>query len=432
MRKSKLDNIIASVPSLRKKLTATISGLLRFRSENPPVVDYDVQLFIKDELEKAGLRVKIHRPSDRAVALTSSFGSGGRPGLIFYCHADVVPAGDPKRWRYPAYSGRILKDRVYGRGASDMKAGLAAELFAFKLLYENEVEPPGRLEFVSVLDEENWHKTPTGYGTADWLLGIGKLTGKSCVMGEPGGVSRICVGERGDYWIRLRSSGKPRHGSTPIYDENPCVKLFKCIDEIRDAVKHRVRPPSQISRLIERSSALLREDLANAGVNIDDSNRNMLQHYSMNVGVVSGGTMINVVPEHCEAEIAFCIPLGANRQQLHMKVKSILRSPEYNSITLNYLAESEVAGPSYTSPKTHLVKALDQATSRVLGQPARLYVTQGTSDANVFRSHGVATCFYGPGTFEAAHAYNESVSIRDTLTALKVYLRLVGNFFGVS
>lgn len=430
--KAKLDSIIVTVPDLEKELAATISELLQFRSENPPVEDYDVQLFLKDELEKVGLKVRLHHPGDRAVALTSRFGDSERPGLIFYGHADVVPAGDRKGWTHPPHSGKIVNGRVCGRGAADMKAALAAELFAFRLLYKNEVKLPGQLEFVSVLDEESWHRTPIGYGTSDWLLGTGKLTGKSCVMGEPGGVSKICVGERGDYWIKLRASAKPRHGSTPVYDENPCVKLFKCIHEIREATKEKARPPKEIEHLVKPSSVILREDLGNSGISGDKTAEDLLTHYSLNVGVVSGGTMINVVPEHCEVEVAFCIPLGATRQQLDRKIRRILRSSQFSDITLEYLGESDAAGPSYTSPKSRLVKTLSEATNQILGSPASLFITPGTSDANVFRSHGVDTCFYGPGTFEGAHAYNESVSIRATLTALRVYLRLVGDFFGVS
>jgi len=415
----------------RKELASTISKLLQFKSENPPIEDYDVQLYLKQELEKVGLRAKLHKPCDKAVALTSFFG-GDDPGLIFYGHADVVPAGDRKNWRYPPYCGRILDGRIFGRGASDMKAALAAELFAFKLLFESEVELPGRLEFVSVLDEENWHRTPLGYGTADWLLRTGELTGKSCVMGEPGGIPRICIGERGDYWVRIRSRGRPRHGSAPVYEDNPCVKLFKCIDQIHESIKERVPTPEEIRPLIKPSSIFLRDAFNTLGIDNYENAKDLLTRYSMNVGRVNGGTMINIVPEGCEVDVAFCIPLGGSRRDLDRKIKEILSEPRYRNIELVYLGESDAAGPSYTSPKSHLVECLANSASQVLGRPVPAYLTQGTSDANVFRSHGVDTCFYGPGAIEDAHGYNESVSIRDSLTALEVYLRLVTNFFGIN
>jgi succinyl-diaminopimelate desuccinylase len=428
--KTKLDYCRSAVLSRRRELSSLISKLIRFESENPPVEDYEIQLFIREELEKVGLKVKLHYPGDKAVALTSSFG-GNEPGLIFYGHSDVVPAGDRKRWRYPPYSGKISNGRIFGRGASDMKAALGAELLAFRLLFESEVELPGRLEFVSVLDEENWHRTPAGNGTSGWLLSKGELIGKSCVMGEPGGTSVICIGERGDYWIKLRSTGKPRHGSAPVYDENPCVKLLKCLDEIHECIKEKVRPPKEVGNLIKPSAMFLRNAFSSSGIDDFETARDLLTHYSMNVGRVSGGTMINIVPEDCEAEVAFCIPLGGARIGLDEEVRRILKEPQYSNVSLEYIGESEVTGPSYTSQKSHLVKSLKRSASEVVGNPVPLYLTQGTSDANVFRSFGVDTCFYGPGTFEGAHGYDESVSIRDSITALKVYLTLVGDFFGI-
>jgi len=413
----------------RKELASMISKLVQFESENPPVADYEVQLFIKEELERVGLRAKLYKPDDKAVALTSSFGDD-KPGLILYGHADVVPAGERKGWRYPPYSGRISNGRVFGRGASDMKGALAAELIAFRSIYEAEVELPGRLEFVSVLDEENWHETPIGYGTSDWLLRTGRSTGKSCVMGEPGGISSICIGERGDFWVRLRSVAKPRHGSAPVYDENPCVKLFNCLDEIHQSIKGKANAPREVRGLIKPSSMFLQDAFGDAGIDYE-AGRDLLTHYSMNVGVVRGGTMINIVPEKCEVEVAFCIPLGATRHALHERIQRILRSPRYAGIAVKYLGESDAAGPSHTSPKSHLVKSLIRSTKDVFGDRAPLFVTQGTSDANVFRSHDVDTCFYGPGTYEGTHGYNESVSIRDSMSALKVYLKLVSNFFGI-
>jgi succinyl-diaminopimelate desuccinylase len=225
--------------------------------------------------------------------------------------------------------------------------------------------------------------------------------------------------------------GKPRHGSAPVYDENPCIRLFKCLDEIHESVKQKVTPPEEVKHLIEPSSAFLRDAFRTSGIDDHEAARTLLTHFSMNVGSVTGGTMINIVPEDCEAEVAFCIPLGATRRELDRKIKRILRQPQYRNVDLEYIAESDVAGPSYTSADSHLVKSLTHSASQVLGNPAPLYLTQGTSDANVFRSHGVDTCFYGPGTYEGAHGFNESVSIQDSLTALKVYLTLVGTFFGI-
>jgi succinyl-diaminopimelate desuccinylase len=432
LQESRFDELIEGVDKLQRQVSRTLSELVQFNTENPPVESYEVQNYVRQELQRVGLKTEFHNPGDNAVALTSSSGEDVSRGLIFYGHADVVSAGNVTSWKYPPYSGKIVDGRVHGRGSADMKAGLAAAIYAYKLLYESEIELPGILEFISVLDEENWHPTPMGWNTYDWLLSTGKLRGRACVMGEPSGISKVCIGERGDYWIRLRSNAKPSHGSMPVYKENACVKLFKCIEDLSGLTNEKVVIPKEIKSIVKTSSVLLRDDLKNVKVvGIGEEIEKVLEHYSMNVGVVSGGTMINILPERCEAEIAFCIPLGSSGNELDRKIRGLLRKEEYANIDLEYLGESQ-SDPSYTPPKSRLAKSVRRAATNILGYEPPLYVTQGTSDGNVFRKHGIDTCFYGPGSFGGIHCYNESVSIKDTLMVLRTYLRIVENYFGLS
>jgi succinyl-diaminopimelate desuccinylase len=405
---------------MRGRVAKSLSELVRFKTENP-VSNYDIQLYLREELQNSGVRVELHNPGNKAVALTSYFGSGRR-GLILYGHVDVVPAGDMGKWHYPPFSGRRVGDRIYGRGAADMKAGVTALLHAYKLLYENEIELGGKLEFVSVLDEENWHKTPIGKGTSDWLLATHRLTGEACVMGEPSGTSNICIGERGDLWIKLTSRGTPGHGSSPVYKENACVKLFKCIGEINQSTGNRIKPPNEIRSIVNRSYEVIGQSAK------------LLEHYSMNVGVVRGGPMINIIPEICEAEIAFCIPHGSTWQKLDGNIRKILKKPKYKGITLHpAFPEEPQTNPTYTSPKSKITEALRSAAKTIQGSQPRLFISESTSDANIFRRHGVDTCVYGPNAIqpEFIHGYNESASIRDTILALKVYLLTAANYLGI-
>jgi len=422
MTQARIERLLANASSMQKQIAKSLSDLVRFKTENP-VNNCDIQLYLKEALQNSGLRVQLHNPGSKALALTSSFGSG-RKGLILYGHADVVPAGDLRKWRYPPFSGKRIRDRIYGRGAADMKAGVAALLHTYKLLYESEIELEGKLEFVSVLDEENWQKTPIGKGTSDWLLATRRLTGKACVMGEPTGTSNICIGERGDLWIKLTSRGTPGHGSDPVYEQNACVKLFKCIDEINESNRNGITPPKEIRSLVDGSYKVIGQS----------KKTKLLEHYSMNVGVVSGGPMINMIPEICKAEIAFCIPHGSTWQKLDGNIRKILNKPNYKNITLHPAFPGEPqTNPTYTSPKSKITEALQSAVKTIQGGQPILFVSESTSDANVFRVRGVETCVYGPNAIqpELIHGYNEAASIRETMLALKVYLVMVANYLGV-
>jgi succinyl-diaminopimelate desuccinylase len=426
-----LQKVIRSVANLEGPLAKTISELIQFPSENPPVADHEIQSYLADSLRQAGLRVQLHRPRDQTVALTSSYGAHDSGGLVLYGHADVVPAGDRRGWKYPPYSGKIANGRVYGRGAGDMKAGLAAELYAFKLLAENEIQLFGSLKFVSVLDEEDWHKTATGWGTSDWLLKTGKLTGRACIMGEPTSLSAICVGEKGPFWARLTAVGQPGHGSMPVFEENACIRLFRCLDEIQSALNKDVRTPPVLRTVIKDSYAVLRGELARAGRETAGTGFDrILERYSMNLGVVTGGTMTNVIPEKCEAQLAFLVPPGGTSQRLKVKIEQILRKPKHRGITLEVPGETW-REPTYTSPRSKVVTAVSDAARKILRRRLPLSVVPGDSDANVFRRHGIDTCHFGPGTLENIHGFNESVSVRDTLRTVRVYVQAVAGYFGV-
>ncbi len=430
-----LDKALNELKRSEGDIVTLVSKLIQFRSENPPLEDCDVQFFIRDFLKEAGLHVVLHDPGNRAWALTSVFGQKSGGGFIFYGHADVVPAGDPTKWRYPPFSGVVVDGRIHGRGSSDMKAGLAAELFVYRLLYQCEVDLNGPLEFVCVLDEENWQPTPAGWSTSHWLLATGRLRGKACVMGEQTGVHKICVGERGDYWVSLRVTSAPRHGSAPIYDENPCVKLFRLVEDIRQrTAAMRAAPPEEIRRVIQDSPRHIVDDLGEAASGLSQAQiLDMLLAPTLNLGVIRGGTMVNIVPDGCEAQIAFCVPIGMSRKALHDLVTSVVGGTA--GVTMELLGEplpddenDSQSGPSYTSPNTGIAQTLRATAAQVIGVAPDFYVTLATSDANVFRAHGVQTCLYGPGRFPTTHGYNEWVSVDAVKTMAQIYLRAAANY----
>jgi succinyl-diaminopimelate desuccinylase len=437
--RSKFQSVLDEAIASTETVTKMVGDLIHFPTENPPVRDYEIQKYLRDFLRSSGLKVDLHNPgTTNAVALTSYYGEdnskNGGNTLILYGHADVVPAGEKDRWKFPPFGGKRVGDRIYGRGASDMKAGLAAAVLSLKMLSGHDVKIPGKVELISVLDEENWHPTPVGWNTSDWLIQTGKLIGKACIMGEPTSISKICVGERGDYWVKLKVRAEPRHGSTPIYEENACVALFEILDKIHDTIENAaVNPLKEARTLINKSASQIAQELNKVkSEKLKKEVSEILKKYSMNVGVVSGGTMINSVPENCEALIAFCVPLGGTKEELHSKITKVLKSKKCHGVELELeLQNQSQSNPSFTSPDSKLVRTLSDAARSTIGMAPSVYVTQGTSDANVFRKHGIDTCSYGPGTWNRIHGYDESVSIKDTISTLVVYLKTIANYFHI-
>ena len=406
----------------REELVALLRRLISLEGGDQAGSLVGVQTFLKDYLEGVGLSVETHSV-EGVSAITSSIGGNRRDGLILYSHCDVVPPGGSARWLYPPFEGRVVGGRVYGRGSADMLGGLAAEVFALSALVGFEAEFSRGVSFVSVPDEEDWRRTPTGWGFSDWLLRTGKLTGGACIMGEPSGIGGVCVGERGDYWVTLRVRGDAGHGSLAVYGDNVFVRLFRALDELHRAVcSHVALPPPEVAPLLEDSYPVLAVEL---GVPVAELRaKRMLESPSMNVGRVRGGVMVNVLPDECEAEVAFCVPIGMTWRELHNRVLSTLRSNGHPEVEPS-VVEGSQSDPSYTPPQSRIVGALSEAVKETLGDCPKAYVTQATSDANVFRAHGIPTCLYGPGHMGVAHCFNEHVDIEDIVRAAQVYVRTI-------
>lgn len=429
--------IISELKSSAKETTKLVSQLIQFNTENPPVNDNSVQYFIKEKLEEYGAKVTIHNLDHEAVPLTSSLGRMASDNFILYGHADVVPAGDLKRWKYPPFSGKIMGDKIYGRGAADMKGGLAAEMVVYALLAQNGAEDQlsEGISFVSVLDEENWLSTPTGLSTSEWLLDTGKLKGRACLMGEPSSVDKIMIAERGDYWAKLTCTAEPRHGSLAVYEENPNIIMFNVLNDIYKEVKNtRVDAPDEINEILTGSYNLIAKDLAEV---VSEKTLKELKTImntnipSMNVGTMRGGSMINIVPDRCEAELAFEVPIGMKVEELHKLVSGVVARYKESNVILNTpditagTLGSPQDDPSYTSPSSPLVKAIQRSGRMVLHKEMPAFALQGGSDATLYRKKGIDTVHYGPASSRIAHSYDEWVSAKDVVRSAEVMLNTI-------
>jgi succinyl-diaminopimelate desuccinylase len=425
--------IVSDLKKSEKDIGNLLSQLIKFKTENPPVDNNEIQRFIKERLEEYGAQAQIHHLNHKAVPLTSSLGKMDNNNFILYGHADVVPAGDLRKWKYDPFSGKIIGNRIYGRGAVDMKGGLAAAIAAFGLLthYDAESQLAMGVSFVSVLDEENWFPTDKGYGTSKWLLETGKLKGNACIMGEPTALYKIIIGERGDYWIKLTCISKPRHGSFPVFEKNPNIVISNVLNEIYSNVKEiKVTLPSEIKDILLNSYDYMGRDLAKIeakelreDLKIDELKK-MLYTPSMNVGTLNGGTMINIVPDRSESMVAFTVPIGMKRNELHNLISGIVAKYKERGVSVEP-TDNDETDPTFTLPTSNLVTAAQKAVKSVLHNESFLVIFPGTSDGNVFRSHGIDTCFAGPGNSFLAHTYNECVSIKDIVRAAEIYVNSV-------
>jgi len=396
------------------------SKLIQAGGENPPGDVAKVVKVVENFLDEYGISYKRYEPAKGHANILATVGKG-KPKIILCGHIDVVPAGDRSQWKFPPYSGKIEDDKIYGRGASDMKGGIASMLMAGAALASVEKEFDGTAVFAAVCDEED-----NGPAGAHWLLKNHKLDGDICLITEPTGYMHsqysVIGGERGALWVRLIAKGKPAHGSTPAFGKNAILVLMKVLKKLDMLEAMPVRTPKDAKTLVHYGKLDLAETAKGMGIRPKELTRTM-DHYTVNVGIIKGGTKTNVVPERCEAEIDIRIPAGGHPDAVEEFFKLITQEDFEYQVTNRTLA-------SYTPANEPLIKILQKHGKTTLGyKPPAIYMA-ATSDAHSFRENlGIPTVSFGPGYGEVNHAYNEFVDTKDVVNATKIYAHTMLDYF---
>lgn len=209
-------------PSTAYSPVEILQKLIRFDTSNPPGNEGECVAFISQLLTQAGIETRVVARSDTRPNLIARIaGQGNAPPILLYGHVDVVPA-DSQRWQQPPFSGVLTERYVWGRGALDMKGGVAMMLSAMLRAKAELVQLPGDVVLAIVCDEE----TLGDYGAGFLVETHPELfSGIRYALGEFGGFS-LSVGKRRFYpiqvaekqicWLRVRFSGPGGHGSMPV------------------------------------------------------------------------------------------------------------------------------------------------------------------------------------------------------------------------
>ena len=227
----------------------------------------------------------------------------------------------------------------------------------------------------------------------------------------------ICVGWSGS-GVRWSGNGKPAHGSTPALGKNAIERLTQFLPRLKALETGTVKTPKDAEVLIKNGKKELRRVAQKNGVPVNSLTRT-LTHYTVNLGVITGGTKTNVVPEKCEAEIDIRVPAGGHPDGVKEFVRSMLTEElEYRVINRNM--------PSYTPADQPLIKAVQKSVKQVFGYTPEATDMAATSDAHHFREIlGIPTASFGPGYGELAHAYDEFVYLEDVRNAAKAYVYIL-------
>jgi succinyl-diaminopimelate desuccinylase len=420
-----LGALFARIEDRRDALVELTRELVQIPTVNPPGNAYEAcARHLGDRLAAAGFETTYVR-AEGAIGDSDRFprinliarreGRGPGPCVHFNGHIDVVEPGDG--WSLNPFAGAVRGGRLYGRGACDMKGGIAAAVVALESILEAGIEFAGALELSATADEESG-----GYGGVAYLAGQGWFSAPRVdhvIIPEPLGVDRICIGHRGVWWAEIETLGKTGHGSMPF--------LGVC------AIRH-------MAAFLNRIERQLLPKLAGRQTAMPVVPREARQP-TLNLSAIHGGPVEGqaglpspLVADRCRLVIDRRFLIEEPLADVKAEVVAILEQLRHDRPGFGYRIKDVMeVEPTLTRRDAPVVRAVAAAIEQVLGRAPDLVVSPGTYDQkHIHRIGGLQDCIaYGPGILELAHQPDEYVVIDDLVNAAKVMAAATLGLLGV-
>jgi len=392
-------NILEAVDRFFGDEVQFLRRLIQIPSENPPGMYEEVASFIDSFARQQGLKSRImETPPDvcrlegveggkRLNEMTMA-GERSKPKVLLLAHLDTVPAGDKSTWVHEPFGGEIAEGKIYGRGACDCKGRIAAYLFAQLALTRTLDEIPGKVMMAATADEEIGGKTGARY-----LLERGDLTADFCI-GE-GYTREVFNGFKGLLWVRMSVQGKSAHGATPHLGVSAIEPLQDFLLGIRE-FQGRLHSDS-----------------------------------TLNIGLVRGGTKINMVPDSATVEIDMRLGEGDEVEkaldELQLLAERTQRRHANAAVKLEVLNRSDPISIASDHPLVTIVRSnVQEVTGSDI--PVRLWFAH--SDTAHFLKKGIPSVNYGVGRAGIAHMPDEHIYLDDLKVATKAVAMSVLKLLG--
>lgn len=410
------DRFRTEIAARRDDLIALTQDLIRIPTLNPPGAHYgDICDYLARRLEASGFAITLVRAegapgdSDRYPRWNIvARRDGARAGdcVHFNSHTDVVAVGNG--WTTDPFGGELKDGRIYGRGACDMKGGLAASIVAAEAFIATCPDFAGAIEISGTADEESG-----GYGGVAHLAGLGWFAParvQHVIIPEPLHKDRVCLGHRGGWWAEIETMGEIAHGSMPFLGD--CA--VRHMGAVLDAFEDRLYPA-----LAQRRTDM---PVVPAGARVS----------TMNINAIHGGQPeqddptalpAHCVPDSCRITIDRRFLIEERIEDVQSEVVALLDDLKANRPRFDYrIRELNRVLPSMTDKDAPVARSVAAAVQEVLGRPAEWVVSPGSYDQkHIDRIGQLRNCIaYGPGLLELAHKPDEYVGVDDMIDSAVV------------
>ena len=360
--------------------------LVAFETINPPGNERPCAEHLGGLLEDGGFFVSYHDFADTRTSLVARIGgaSDTKP-LCFTGHIDVVPLGAAP-WSVDPFAGEIADGKLYGRGTTDMKSGVAAFVVAGLNLAKDFAKGPGVVLVITAGEE-------TGCEGAYHLAGLGDVLGEAgaIVVAEPTS-NQPWIGHKGALWLKARTTGVTAHGSMPEQGDNAVYKAARAIGQLED-------------------------------FDFNIARHQVLGKPTLNVGSVHGGLNINSVPDLAE--------VGIDIRTILDQDHAILRSQLTGYLGEDVELESVVdVGGVLTDPADEWMQEVHEIMTEILDGPPESRTAPYFTDASALTPAygGPPTVILGPGEAVMAHQTDEYCLVNKIGEARDAYIEIASRW----
>lgn len=409
--------LFAEITNRRDDLIALTQDLIRIPTLNPPGECYrEICDYLDARLSKSGFKTEMIRAFD-TPGDSSEFPrwnlvarhEGDRNGdcVHFNSHHDVVEVGNG--WTFDPFAATLSEGKIYGRGACDMKGGLATSIVAAEAFIAVHPNYAGAIEISATADEESG-----GFGGVAYLAEQGYFSPEKVqhvIIPEPLNKDRICLGHRGVWWAEIETKGRIAHGSMPF--------LGDC------AVRHMGAVIAEMEASLFPLLASKRTDMP---VVPDGAKQSTL-----NINSIHGGEPVQpegftglpsaCVPDRCKMVIDRRFLLEEKLPEVRAEMIGLLEHLKVSRPDFDYeIRDMHTVIPTMTERDAPIVQTVSRAVSQVLGKGPEYVVSPGTYDQkHIDRIGRLKNCIaYGPGILDLAHQPDEWVGVDDMIDSAMV------------
>ncbi|MFQ6125702.1 MAG: M20 family metallopeptidase [Candidatus Heimdallarchaeota archaeon] len=376
------------------------SDLISFRTESEKGTDFErATNYLSRIFEKLDFEVKTLGSDKRPTLVGTKKTAQTGTNIFLNGHYDVVPAGDLAAWDNDPFTPVFENGRLYGRGAADMKGGLAVICEVARILNSEDALFQGNLFVTVTPDEEIGSKNGAALLMKSQIL----PRGKDCygLMPECSGLDTIWHASKGTLWYEVRIWGKQAHSTLPSEGVNAFEKMCELVNT----------KLSPLRVIVEKRKSKLDGEFPDSPYAV------------MNVGGYShGATSINTIPGSAIFSIDRRLIPEERVSEAREEIENALEGYAIESGTP---VEAELllkAGPCFVDEQTQLCQVLVKSAETFLSRPPRFALCLGHLDIRFFNAYGIPMVAYGPGGLAVAHAPNEFIEVNHLVDLVKIYL----------